>query len=368
MCTSVFINKNGYKVEARSMDFPINIAFENGWSYVNVENTTDIVIDAVNIPKDQLTSWKNKYGYFGRFGFDKRITDGMNTQGLSLSILYLHGTIYPKYDPKDKRPVIAIYDITNFLLAVAKDVPEALTLIENHQIVNSAVELEPGIFVTGIPLHISLRDKYGNSAVLEFINGKIKIYPKAGDVLTNAPTYDWHLENIKEYKSLLKPQSKSKFADKTVNYNDVANSSRPEVAQLIGMPGDFSAASRFIRAYILSSLMPEPKSNREAYFHATSIIANTSVPPYEKSMTLWTTIKDLNNLTIAYKDNAVYQGIGTAGVYAMSIDSGYVTYDLKAMNFNNIPPRAQDSGIKPTDPNMVKQIVNMEDVVGLERQ
>ena len=49
MCTNVFINKNYYKIKARSMDFPINIAFENGWDYVGVENTTNFIIDADKI-------------------------------------------------------------------------------------------------------------------------------------------------------------------------------------------------------------------------------------------------------------------------------------------------------------------------------
>ncbi|GMN88792.1 linear amide C-N hydrolase [Francisella sciaenopsi] len=370
MCTNVFINKNEYKIEARSMDFPINIAFENGWDYVGVENTTNVVIDADKIPTDQLANWKNKYGYFGRFGFDRTIADGLNTQGLSFSVLYLDITQYPKYNPKDTRPVLAIYDIGNFLLAMAKDVPEALKLISQHQLVNSALELKPGVFVEDIPLHISLRDSLGNSAVIEFLNGEIYIYENTGNVLTNAPSYNWHLENIKEYQSLLKPfeDSNPTFASKFINYDETVKSSRPEVAQLIGMPGDFSSTSRFVRAYTLSELMLEPKSNREAIYHATSIIANVSVPPYEKSMTLWTTVKDLKNLTVAYKDNAAYQGTGSVGVYAMSVDTGYVTYDLKAMNFIDIPHQVQGRGKKPTPKEDIKKIIEMSKVVGLQRQ
>ncbi|MFV9972949.1 MAG: hypothetical protein AB8V06_02040 [Francisella endosymbiont of Hyalomma asiaticum] len=58
MFTNVFINKNYYKIEARSMDFPINIAFENGWDYVGVENTKNFIIDADKILIEQLTRWK----------------------------------------------------------------------------------------------------------------------------------------------------------------------------------------------------------------------------------------------------------------------------------------------------------------------
>lgn len=371
MCTNVFINKNQYKIEARSMDFPINIAFKNGWGYVGIENVTDVVIDADKIPESRIAKWTSKYGYFCRLGFESYVTDGLNTQGFSYSILYLDGTVYPSYDDNDNRPALAVYELGNFLLAMAKDVADALKLISEYQIVNSAVKLKDGIYIKNIPLHMCLRDTNGNSAVIEFIDGKMYIHKNAGNVLTNAPTYEWHLSNIEEYKSLLQPSvnnSNPKFSDRVINYADTISSSRPEVAQLVGLPGDFSAAARFVRSYILSELMLEPKSNREAIFHATSIIANASVPPYEKSMTLWTTIKDLKNLTVAYKDNAVYQGTGPVGVYAMNIDNGYVTYDLNAMNFYDIPPAEQDSGLKVTSPNEIKQIIDMSAVVGLERQ
>ena len=55
-------------------------------------------------------------------------------------ILYI--AKYPTYDPKDTRPVLVIYDIGNFLLAMAKDVTEALKFISEHQIVNSAIKLK----------------------------------------------------------------------------------------------------------------------------------------------------------------------------------------------------------------------------------
>ncbi|QIW10325.1 linear amide C-N hydrolase [Francisella sp. LA112445] len=370
MCTNVFINKNEYKIEARSMDFPMNIAFQNCISYVGIDNTMDIVIDADKIPDSQLTSWKTRYGFFGRLAFDKCLTDGLNTQGLSFSFLYLDVTKHPTFNPEDKRKVLSVYYIGNFLLSMAKDVPEALKLIAEHQLVGGALELKPGTFVKNIPIHFSLRDSKGNTTVVEFVDGEVKVYENKGNILTNAPTYDWHLENIKEYKSLLEPfeDSNSQFSDKTINYKDTISSSRPEVAQLIGMPGDFSGVSRFVRAYILSQLVPEPQSNREACFHASSIINNVSVPPYEVSMTLWTTIKDLKNLIVSYKDIAAYQGNSPIGVYAAGINEGYISYDLKAMNFTDVPLEANKHIIKPTPKEKIIEIVNMSDVVGLERQ
>ena len=110
--------------------------------------------------------------------------------------------------------------------------------------------LNSGIFIKNIPLHISLRDLLDNSAVIEFFDGEIQVYKETEDVLTMLLTINWHLENVKEYQSLLKPfeGSNPKFADEFINYNETVKSSRPEVAQLIGIPGDFSSTSRFVRA------------------------------------------------------------------------------------------------------------------------
>jgi len=126
-CSDVFINKGGYHVEARTLDFLVNIAFEDKIGFIDQENTTDVVIDADRIPSKQLTSWKNKYGFFGRAAFNgQKIIDGMNTQGLSVSILYLPGSKFPAFNPKDQKPVLAIYDLAPYLLSQAANVNEAL--------------------------------------------------------------------------------------------------------------------------------------------------------------------------------------------------------------------------------------------------
>src|SRR3990167_9665800 len=89
-CSDVFINTGGYHIESRTLDFLVNIAFEDRIGFIGAENQTDIVLDADKIPTKQLAKWKNKYGYFGRAAFNgSKIIDCMNTQGFSVAILYL---------------------------------------------------------------------------------------------------------------------------------------------------------------------------------------------------------------------------------------------------------------------------------------
>ena len=82
-CSDIFINQPNAHIEARSMDFAINIANEDIFGFIGQKNTTDVVIDADKVPTSQLTSWTNKYGYWARTAFNTpKVDDGMNTHHL----------------------------------------------------------------------------------------------------------------------------------------------------------------------------------------------------------------------------------------------------------------------------------------------
>ncbi|WP_440617718.1 hypothetical protein [Cysteiniphilum sp. 6C5] len=131
-CTDIFINKSPFHVTARTLDFPLKLytqSFETySWyqklfqtdinlthitsrafgfytGYLDVDNTTNLIANRDKVPKDKLAHWQNKYGFFGRLGFiGYTLTDGINTQGVSIAALYLPGSSYPKYNPHDRRP------------------------------------------------------------------------------------------------------------------------------------------------------------------------------------------------------------------------------------------------------------------------
>lgn len=365
-CSDIFINKGGYHIEARSMDFPYNMGNQYMIGYVGQKNETDVVIDATKIPASQLTSWTNKYGFFGRTAFKGgKVVDGMNTAGLSISNLYLPGTEYPTYNSDDHRPVLGIYDITNYLLGIASTVPEAVELLKSHQLVNSAFEVREGYYVKNVPVHISIRDKEGNSAVVEFLKGQVKIYEHAGDVLTNAPSYDWQLKNAAFYDSL-KDSNKApnpEFEKRVYQYDTIYKADfRRSTANLLGMPGDFSPASRFVRATVLLNNLPTPTSHNVALYDADRIIESMNTPFGAATSTAWVVIKDLDRDVMYFKDYGFYQGKNAKEFYAMPITNGYTEVDLHSINFNDIPPDYLYTGIHPVDPSRVKKIMDSSEL------
>ncbi|MDC0535571.1 linear amide C-N hydrolase [Francisellaceae bacterium] len=253
-CSDIFINKNNHHVEGRTLDFLVNVATDKYIGYVGQNNTTDIIIDSDKIPQNKITSWKNKYGFLGMQAFNGgNMVDGMNTKGLSFSALYLQGTKYPNYNASDNKPVIGVYDLGNYILSEASNVDDALKLLKSHQVVNSAISAGNGKYIKNLPLHYVIRDKTGHSAVIEFIDGKMKIYENAGNTLTNGPTYNWQLNNENSYSYLTStPKKMNQSAEEQVhNYKTVYNHSLPLNAGLLGMPGDYTSPSRFVRGTTL---------------------------------------------------------------------------------------------------------------------
>ncbi len=346
-CSNIFINHPNAHIDARSMDFGLNIAMGDSFGFIGQGNTTDVIIDADKIPAGSLTSWTVRYGYWGRNVFHTpKLDDGMNTEGLSLSGLYLESyTRYPVYDPSDKRPVIGVFDIGNFLLSQAKDVAEAVALIDGHQIVQSAIEIQPGVFLKNIPIHFVLRDRKGKSAVVEFVGGKTNVYRDAGNVFANGPVYPEHLAVVKKYDGLHVKESNS----------------------LSEMPGGFDSPDRFARGYVLTRNMPPPSSTQEALYQADFIISSLSVPYFgqpgagSRSNTIWKILKDLDH-GVVYTNNIVYfQGGGKISPTHV-VNGGYTLIDLKSIDFKSIPRDFGNAVIRPTPRDFVKKILTASEI------
>lgn len=345
-CSDIFINQVNAHIEARSMDFGVNIADNDIFGFIGQKNITDVIIDADKVPANQLTSWTNKYGYWARPAFNtSKADDGMNTQGLSLSGLYLEDvTKYPIYDPQDKRPVLGVFDMGSYLLSQAKNVDEAIKLIKSHQIVQSAIQVKPGVFLRNVPIHFDLRDSTGNSAVIEFIAGQVKVYEHAGNVMTNGPTYPEQLALAKKYVAINKAQAHS----------------------LDGLPGDFTSEARFARGQVLLRNLPQPYSHGEALYQADFVISSLSVPFLatanhgNTSNTIWRILKDLDN-KVVYTNNVVYFQGGNK-IVPTDITGGYTKIDLNNIDFSAVPQEFENSTIQVTPADQVKKIIRASDL------
>ncbi len=345
-CSDIFVNQPGSHIEARTMDFGLNLAMDETFGFIGQENTTDVVIDAQKIPAKQLTRWTNKYGYWGRDAYDSaKIVDGMNTQGFSLGALYAAGfTKYAEYNPKDSRPVIGFFDLGTYLLSRAATVDEAIGLMEGLQIVQSALPLKAGVFLKNIPVHFIMRDATGNSAVVESIDGKIVINEHAGNVMTNSPSYPEHLAQVKKYDNL-----------------DIRKD-----LKLTGLPGGFSSTERFARASVMLRNLPKPYSNTEALYQANRVINSVTVPFFgpgkgDVGATVWRVLKDLDRKVVYEISLLYFQGGGKIAPTHVASDS-YNIIDLTSIDFSHVPREFEGKTIQPTPPDRVVKILSAKDI------
>jgi penicillin V acylase-like amidase (Ntn superfamily) len=237
-CTTIFWNNNKLaKVVARSMDLYIS-------------ESPQLLVTPRGIPRtgdagDNSIRWNAKYGSVVVTAFNTQAaSDGMNEEGLSAHLLYLDKTTYGKRDPKAEG--LANTQWAQYVLDNFTTVKEALDGLKDIQIVSKAVNGRDW------PIHLAMEDASGDSAIIEYIDGRMDIYHGSQyQVMTNEPAYHIQLENLKKYQT---------FGGK------------------LSLPGDADPLSRFVRGAFFLKTLPEPKSRVDAIAGVLSVIRTCAVP------------------------------------------------------------------------------------------
>jgi choloylglycine hydrolase len=212
--------------------------------------------------------WTTKYGYIGmnQSIAPTGISDGMNEKGLVVGCLYLQQFAeYQKIDSQKKEKAIGNGELASYLLGCCKDIEEVKEAIEKIQVVDQII---PNFDHFILPLHYYICDTSGKSIIIEYIKGKLLVYDNPLGVLTNSPPFDWQINNLSNYIHLSPDTIKElKLPKITLTMNGMGNG-------LIGLPGDFTPPSRFVRATFFSSWAKPQKSALETV-HLGFHILNT---------------------------------------------------------------------------------------------
>lgn len=216
--------------------------------------------------------------------------DGMNEKGLCMAGLNFVGNADYKDDIKSKNN-IAHFELIPWILSQAESVNEAYNLLERINITEDAFsrELPPA------QLHWIVADK-DKVITVEAVDEGLKIYDNPVGVLTNNPQFNEQIFSLNNYMNLSAKEPKNTFSDKL----NLRKYSRGMGA--IGLPGDLSSQSRFIRASFIKMNSVSQDTEKESisqFFH----IMNTVEQPlgccqldngeYEK--TIYTSCCDAEN-------------------------------------------------------------------------
>lgn len=286
-CTDFQIKaKDGSVVIGRTMEFPLDLK-SRIWS----------------VPR----SANNKYAYLGidAFGQQELIADGMNEKGLSVEGLMFAEAKY-QTAVKGKKSV-TLTRLCDHILGNFDNVEDVKKEFNNIRVLAEPIK-KLGV----LGLHLAVHDAKKNNLVVEFINGEVKIYDNPLGVMTNMPEFNWHLTNLSNYINLdPKDVKEIKMNGFKVGQKSVGNG-------LLGMPGDWTSASRFVRtAWNVSTALPA-KNAAEAVDLASHLINSIDIPlgaikePHGLyGYAQWVVIKDLTNKVMYYRtyDNQTLKAI-----------------------------------------------------------
>lgn len=162
--------------------------------------------------------------------------DATNEKGLSMAGLNFPGNAVYLSKQSDKYNVTP-YELIPWVLGQCKDVPEARKLLEKTNLVNLAFHKELPL----TPLHFMLSDTM-ESIVIEPTEDGIRIVDNPVKVLTNNPPFQYQMFNLNNYMKMSKKPPLNTFA------KGLPMETYSRGMGALGLPGDVSSVSRFVRA------------------------------------------------------------------------------------------------------------------------
>lgn len=298
-CTDFRVSaKDGTVLITRSMEFAVDMKS-------NLRSSPRGRMFSVTAPDGKPgLSWKTKYGYLYLDGMNSDYADdGMNEQGLSFEALYLPGLAqYQTVTPAHDAEALSYMHLGDWILGNFKTVDEVRQALANVVVFADKI---PGLGDMIFPLHFSIYDSTGKGIVVEYVDGKMNIYDNKIGVMTNSPTYGWHMTNLNNYVHL-KPINPNPVSDSGVVF-----SATGQGGGMVGLPGDISPPSRFVKTAILMDVVMQPDDAKSALNLAQHVINNVDIPTglaremsngnYTNEITQWVVFKDLTNKVFYYR-------------------------------------------------------------------
>lgn len=190
--------------------------------------------------------------------------DAVNEAGLCAAGLnFPQFAVYRPYEEGKRN--IASFELIPWVLSQCRSLNEAITLLEDTNVTSDSYSPE----LPSTPLHWLISDKSGSIAAEPMENG-LNIYSDPFGVLTNSPPFPFHLSNLSNYMGL----SPSAPSNTLFPSTELAYYSRGLGA--FGLPGDFSSASRFVRATFANAHTHKGISKQEqisGFFHVMDTVA-----------------------------------------------------------------------------------------------
>jgi len=291
--------KDGSYLIVRSMEF----AFDMHYQTVVVPRNTPFQSPFM---KDlNGMKWDTKYGYVAitSMKLTYGASDGMNEKGLAAALLWYETDMtWQKTTPADSNIALAQAMFCDWVLgnfSSVEEVREALPKIKVFGYEDPASGLKPTV-------HFIVYDADGGCIVIEYNEGTYKIYDNPMGIMTNAPEFPYHLNNLRNYIGM-RPNNPSSPYEEKLNIRPTGQG-----AGFWGLPGDYTPPSRFVRLAVLTAYADQ-QADAKANLNMGQHIMNTFDIPFGiisekgpdnkiyKESTQWVTFRDLTNKVLYFR-------------------------------------------------------------------
>lgn len=191
--------------------------------------------------------------------------EAVNEKGLCIAGLNFPGNAYYAKEAAEGKDNISQFELIPWILSQCTTVAEAKALFERINLID--IPFREGMPLAELHWHIADRER---SIVVEAMRDGVHIYDNPTGVLTNNPPFSFHLTNLNLYMNLTDRSPENRFSDLL--------SLKPFAQGMgaVGMPGDSSSTSRFVKAVFnrLHSSCAEGEGNAVGqFFHLLESVA-----------------------------------------------------------------------------------------------
>lgn len=191
--------------------------------------------------------------------------DCINEAGLGIAGLNFPGYTFYAKEAMNNKTNVAAYEFPLWVAANFETVDDVERALKNTVIVSKPINEKFPVS----ELHYIIGDAK-RSIVVEYTEKGMEIFHNDVDILTNQPGYAWHKENLRNYMNL------DSVMPKKIRWGEAEMVPFGSGSMMRGLPGDYYAPSRFVRAAYLNTHYPTKDTEAEnvmRLFHTLGSVA-----------------------------------------------------------------------------------------------
>ena len=285
--------------------------------------------------------YKAVYGYVGIYTeYEPFVVEGVNEAGLSAGLFFFpqYGD-YAPYNKNNNEKTLCDMQFVSWVLSQFSSIDQLKAAIANIDLVTLNHKIGA--------VHWRIAQPDGRMVVLEVVGGVPHFYENTLGVLTNAPGFPWHMTNLNNYINLVPGSAPDNTIKQGITLQPLGHGSG-----MLGLPGDFTAPSRFVRATFFQTTSPVWSTGFETVVQAFHILNNFDIPIGSQHAKA-----DIpKNLPSATQFTAVTDQKSMKFYYRTAWNSNIRCIDLNSIDFHRIKYQSHPLDIQQEQPVEVLKI------------